>query len=600
MQPSRGPRPPGLRSWFAAPVAPERQPQFEREIAETNRGRMLALMPLVAIGHVIHIAVFYEPAARRAQLSPQVLQWHDGIAVTHLVTMLPSLVLGAWLFARRRKPAPAWLGAAVASWYLLHGAVVAGIDQLAVTAITPFMGYCLGMAVILVLPLRASLLAYGVGLASFVTAITAMQPDAAKRLAIMPNGISITAVSVVLSFVLYSARRRDFVQRVTIEEQRQALAQLNAGLERRVADQVSEIVARAQEVERLNAQLQAQVRERSMELARALEKLAQQRDDEGKLKRGVVLGGRFEIEGVLGEGGMGVVYQALDQSSGARVAIKVVHAGSSQLDAVHRFLREARVVATITHPGIVRMLHVDVSDDGTLFQAQELVAGDALELRLRRGARWDPHVVARLSATLLDALAAAHALGIVHRDVKPSNMMITLGEPGLKLLDFGISKLYEDGLADDGYTRTGTILGTPAYMAPEQVIGAEQTSDRVDVYAAGVILFQMLTGKYPFEESSTPRVLAHNHVAVPAPDVRSLEPEVPEALADLVALCLSKDPDARPSAAEMALRLGAFADANATPALPQLERSGLVYDLERARAVSAPTLAGPSYRPPAR
>jgi serine/threonine-protein kinase len=399
---------------------------------------------------------------------------------------------------------------------------------------------------------------------------------------------------------MYSARRRDFVQRVTIEEQRQALAQLNAGLERRVADQVSEIVARAQEVERLNAQLQAQVRERSMELARALEKLAQQRDDAGKLKRGVVLGGRFEIEGVLGEGGMGVVYQALDQSSGARVAIKVVHAGSSQLDAVHRFLREARVVATITHPGIVRMLHVDVSDDGTLFQAQELVAGDALELRLRRGARWDPHVVARLSATLLDALAAAHALGIVHRDVKPSNMMITLGEPGLKLLDFGISKLYEDGLADDGYTRTGTILGTPAYMAPEQVIGAEQTSDRVDVYAAGVILFQMLTGKYPFEESSTPRVLAHNHVAVPAPDVRSLEPEVPEALADLVALCLSKDPDARPSAAEMALRLGAFADANATPALPQLERSGLVYDLERARAVSAPTLAGPSYRPPAR
>src|SRR4029079_1480402 len=103
---------------------------------------MLALMPLVAIGHAIHIAVFYEPAARRAQLPSQVLRWHDGIAVTHLVTMLPSFVLGAWLFARRRKPAPAWLGAAVASWYLLHGAVVAGIDQLAVTAITPFIGYC--------------------------------------------------------------------------------------------------------------------------------------------------------------------------------------------------------------------------------------------------------------------------------------------------------------------------------------------------------------------------------------------------------------------------------------------------------------------------
>jgi hypothetical protein len=554
-------------------------------------------LPLVAIGHAIHVAVFYTSGARRAQLEPRIVQWRDGIAVAHLATLLPVLVLGAWLFARRRKPAPHWLAALVATWYLMHGAAVAGIDQLVVTAITPFLGYCLGMAIVLVLSPRATLLAYVIGLAGFVSAIMALQESASARLAILPNGISTAAVSVAMAFVLYSARRRDFVQRVTIEEQRQALSQLNVGLERRVADQVSEIVLRAQEVERLNAQLQVQVRERSMELARALEKLAQQRGDDGKLRRGVLLGGRFEIEGVLGEGGMGVVYQGLDRSSGARVAIKVVHAGSSQLDAVHRFLREARAVATVAHPGIVRMLHVDVSDDGTLFQAQELVAGDVLEQRLRRGARWDAHVVARLCATLLDALAAAHALGIVHRDVKPSNMIITLAEPGLKLLDFGISKLYEDGLGDDGYTRTGTILGTPAYMAPEQVVAGTEMSDRVDVYAVGVILFQMLTGKYPFEESSTPRALAHNHVAVAAPDARALEPAVPEQLAALVALCLRKDPDARPSAAEMAQRLARFADENATPSLLQLERNGVLYDLERVRTVSAPTLAGPSYRP---
>ena len=470
-------RPSRLRSWFAAPIAPERQPEFERELSETNRRRLLALMPLVVIGHAIHIAWFYTPQAKRAQLDPRTLQWHDGIVLAHVATVVPVLLLGALLLARRRAPAPRWLGALATALYLVHGAVVAGIDQYVVTAITPFMGYSLGMVVVLALTPRATLLAYGVGLTAFVAAIATMQPSAAVRLAILPNGISTVVVSIALAWLLYAARRRDFMQRLTIEEQRQALARLNAGLERRVADQVSEIVARAQEVERLNAQLQAQVRERSLELARALAKLAEQHGDDGKLRRGVMLGGRFEIEGVLGEGGMGVVYQGLDHGSGARVAIKVVHAGSSQFDGVHRFLREARAAATVTHPGIVRMLHVDVSDDGTLFQAQELVAGDVLELRLRRGARWDPFVVARLTAALFDALAAAHALGIIHRDVKPGNVMITLGEPGLKLLDFGIAKLYEDGLGDDGRTRTGTILGTPAYMAPEQLV-AEQRIQR--------------------------------------------------------------------------------------------------------------------------
>jgi hypothetical protein len=114
-EPPRAPRPPRLRSWFAAPIAPERQPQFERELADTNRRRMLALLPLVAIGHAIHVAVFYTSGARRVQLETRIVQWRDGIAFAHLATLLPVLVLGAWLFARRRKPAPHWLGAVVAT-----------------------------------------------------------------------------------------------------------------------------------------------------------------------------------------------------------------------------------------------------------------------------------------------------------------------------------------------------------------------------------------------------------------------------------------------------------------------------------------------------
>ena len=297
----------------------------------------------------------------------------------------------------RKRPAQRWLGGVTGAVYLMHGAATAGIDQLVITAITPFLGYCLVMAVALALTPRAALLAYAIGVVSFVVAIFTFQAQADARMAILPNGISTVVVSMALVWMLHAARRRDFVQRLTIEEQRQALERLNAGLERRVAEQVAEIVDHAREVDRLNTQLQAQVRERSTELALALAKLAQQHGDDGRLRRGLLLGGRFEVGRVLGEGGMGVVYAGIDRSTRAHVAIKVVHARSSQLDAVQRFLREARAVASVTHSAIVRMLHVDVSDDGTLFQVQELVEGEVLERRLRRGSPWEPNVVARLA-----------------------------------------------------------------------------------------------------------------------------------------------------------------------------------------------------------
>jgi len=288
------------------------------------------------------------------------------------------------------------------------------------------------------------------------------------------------------------------------------------------------------------------------------------------LKRGTLLGGRFEIEVSLGEGGMGVVYSGVDRTTGDTVAIKVIQASSHrQLAALERFLREARSAAAIDHPAVVRMLHVDVSDDGMLYQVQELVHGQTLGQRMRRGAAWEPPLAARVIAVLSDALAAAHAEGVVHRDVKPANIMLTREEPGLKLLDFGISKLYDDVEWAEGATLPGTVIGTPEYMSPEQVSGGTLT-DRVDVYATGVILFSLLTGRHPFQGDQSQEMLAH-HILTPPPEVASIEPAVPAWLSHWVAKCLRKKPEERPSAAELAAALRAFADDAGAPALERFD-----------------------------
>lgn len=243
--------------------------------------------------------------------------------------------------------------------YLVHGAAVAGIDQLAVTSITAYIGYSLGTAVVVSLTPPTALLAYAAGLGTFVSAITMLQPSTNARLAALPAGLTMFVASIALAWMLYLARRRDFAQRATISEQRAALAEYSVGLERRVKEQVTEIVERAREVEELNAQLAATVRARSRELSVALAKLAQQ-DAGSALRRGAVLGERFEIEEMLGAGGMGAVYAGVDRTNGARGAIKVIRASSShEFDPLHRFIREAGTAAKVDHPAVVRMIHVD-------------------------------------------------------------------------------------------------------------------------------------------------------------------------------------------------------------------------------------------------
>ena len=344
------------------------------------------------------------------------------------------------------------------------------------------------------------------------------------------------------------------------ERRKRELEALNGTLEGRVDAQVKEIVARSREVERLNAELRQQVQERSDELVRVLARVSRELGDEGPLAEGTRLGGRFVIDDVLGTGGMGAVYRALDTATGERVALKVIATTAvGELESVYRFLREAHASARVAHPAIVHARHVDVSE-GRLFLVFELVDGVALDRLLREGRALPSGAVARFGAQLADALAAAHAAGVVHRDVKPGNVMVTRGRAGVRLLDFGISKLQDLAPSEAERTRTHAVLGTPAYMAPEQVTASSAVTDRCDVYAVGTILFELLAGRRPFV-ADTAMALAAMRVLGDAPSLRELAPQVPDALAALVQRCLARAPADRPSAAALAHALEDIAEA---------------------------------------
>src|SRR5579859_3430148 len=223
---------------------------------------------------------------------------------------------------------------------------------------------------------------------------------------------------------------------------REDLERLNRDLEARVEEHVREIVVRAKEVEALNVQLQERVQERTRELAIALRRLSRQQPVRAPLEPGHVLGGRVRLERVLGEGGMGTVYLGEDLLTGTRVATKVLRDDhESDPSFLRRFVGEAAAAAAISHPGVIRTLHIDVTPDGRIFQMMEYVEGTDLASRRARGPM-PPGAVARIGAEIARALAAAHAVGVVHRDVKPGNVLLCTAAPGVRVLDFGVSKIF--------------------------------------------------------------------------------------------------------------------------------------------------------------
>ena len=252
--------------------------------------------------------------------------------------------------------------------------------------------------------------------------------------------------------------------------------------------------------------------------------------------------GRYRIERELGRGSMGTVYLGHDPQIGRPVAIKTMalsreFEGSELAEARARFFREAEMAGRLRHPDIVTIF--DASEDqGLAFIAMEFVEGHDLLRYTLPGQLLPVPLVLQTLARVARALAHAHREGVIHRDVKPANVMIDPATGVVKVTDFGIARI-----ADACRTRTGLVLGTPSFMSPEQMVG-RRVDGRTDLYSLGVMLFQLLTGALPHRSESMAALMSQI-VNDTAPDVRSLRPELPEALANVVALALEKRPEVR-------------------------------------------------------
>jgi serine/threonine protein kinase len=258
--------------------------------------------------------------------------------------------------------------------------------------------------------------------------------------------------------------------------------------------------------------------------------------------------GNYRVRELIGEGGMGVVYLAEHPAIGRRAAVKILRDGlTDNAEATARFFNEARAANAIRHPGIVEVFDCGTLPSGVSYIVMELLEGEPLSGRLRRVGMLPIEEARRIAVQTASALAAAHAAGIVHRDLKPDNLYLVPDDRDtaaelVKVLDFGIAKLGQTGSGPVSVrTRTGSVMGTPAYMSPEQCRGTRETDHRSDIYALGVILFEMVCGRPPFVSEGFGEMI-HMHLNEPPPSPRSLNPAVPEYMERLILWCLAKDP----------------------------------------------------------
>ncbi len=262
--------------------------------------------------------------------------------------------------------------------------------------------------------------------------------------------------------------------------------------------------------------------------------------------------GNYRVTKLLGEGGMGAVYLGEHPVIGRKVAIKVLHTAlAADKDIVARFFNEARAIHLIAHPNIVEILDFGQTPDGQPYFIMEFLTGEALSEIVSRGPMAAPEV-AHLADQMCRALSAAHAKGIVHRDLKPHNIQIIEkdGSPFVKILDFGVAKILS---APDGSqsvkTRTGSLMGTPIYMSPEQCKGAGLLDHRTDIYSLGVLIFEMLAGRPPFMAEGIGELFA-KHMLEEAPNLLDFAPQTPPAMVAAVMKSLNKELEDRFSSME--------------------------------------------------
>lgn len=263
---------------------------------------------------------------------------------------------------------------------------------------------------------------------------------------------------------------------------------------------------------------------------------------------GALLGGRYAIEATLGSGGMGSIFRGLDRLLGRPVAVKVLHPHLAGTDAASRFLTEGRILGSLMHPNLTTIFDMD-REGGLPYLVMAYVEGESLASVIEREAPLTPAAGLPIALQLCRGLAYMHERGVVHRDMKPQNILITRGGR-VCIVDFGIAR----GPEASEMTAPGWVMGTAQYLAPEIVAG-EGTSAQTDLYALGVVLYRLFTGRLPFE-GQDPLEVALQHRTTPVPSPREFVPEMPRALAEVLTRLLKKDPAGRyPNAAAVGAAL---------------------------------------------
>ena len=315
---------------------------------------------------------------------------------------------------------------------------------------------------------------------------------------------------------------------------------------------------------------------------------------------GAVIGGKYKLKSLLGTGGMGAVYEAENTWTRRPVALKLLHpAFANSREVVERFMQEAQLASQIRHPNIVDVLDLGQEpSDNSLFIVQELLHGNDLRTLLDASGRLDVPTAIDIALPLMGALAVAHRRGVVHRDIKPENIFLAhddSGEVVPKLIDFGISKIATDAPGSRNLTQSGTLVGTPNYMSPEQARGDAQIDGRSDVWSLGVVLYEMLSGCVPFDAPNQ-NVLMVKIIMEQAPRIETVAPDVHSALAAIVHGALVNDREGRLS--DMPAFIAALLQSGLWgPELFERHRRSLSISAEISGHLQAIARAGAQYTP---
>jgi CheY-like chemotaxis protein len=293
--------------------------------------------------------------------------------------------------------------------------------------------------------------------------------------------------------------------------------------------------------------------------------------DPRDLRPGLVIDGRYRLEARVGAGNFGTVYKARHLELDHTVAVKVLQSSAiTDPDAMTRFRREGITACRVRHPNAVGVLDFGITSRGVAYLVMELLAGYPLEDEIKGGRVLPLGRALRIVSTVCEALAVAHRAGIVHRDIKPGNVFLHQagGQEVPKVLDFGIAKIAGAAALQQRVTLEGWIVGTPVYMAPER-FGSEEITGEADVYSAGIMLYQMLTGRLPFDADSDPMSVAMKHKHDAPPRLRALRPDAPAAVEEAILSALRKHPSQRPTAAQFAALLQAALPPSPAPSPPR-------------------------------